>query len=361
MKTLVSPATSASWLSAKKPALIAGPCSAETETQVLQTAKQIAERFPEAIFRAGIWKPRTRPNAFEGLGEPALEWLKTAKQETGLRTSTEVANGEHVELALKHGVDILWIGARSTVNPFSVQEIADALKGVDIPVLIKNPVHPDIQLWVGAIERIAGAGITQLATIHRGFHSATASSFRNKPSWELAIEMKRLFPEIPMICDPSHICGNTELIPLIAQKALDLDMAGLMLETHIHPELAWSDAKQQVTPEHLQQIIGNLQIRTATAPDEAGKNVLSELRENINRLDSDLLQMMSERMHIASKIGQFKKNNGVTVLQVARWDEVLNTRISAGEMLGLGKDFVTRLYSLIHKESIDIQNQLMNQ
>ncbi len=344
----------------QKPVLIAGPCSAETETQVMQTAKQIALRFPEAIFRAGVWKPRTRPNAFEGVGEPALNWLQRVKEETGLKTSTEVATAEHVELALKYGVDLLWVGARSTVNPFSVQEIANALRGVDIPVLIKNPVHPDLQLWVGAVERIAGAGVQDIGLIHRGFHSPSASSFRNKPSWELAIEMKRLFPDIPMICDPSHICGNTELIPLVAQKALDLDMSGLMLETHIHPDLAWSDAKQQVTPEQLELLIGNLQTRSAEVTDEIGKNVLSDLRENINKLDSDLLQMMSERMLVAKKIGEFKKNNGVTVLQVARWDEVLNTRISAGEMLGLGKDFVTKLYSLIHRESIDIQNQLMN-
>lgn len=350
----------ASWLSASNPALIAGPCSAETETQVLQTAHQIASRFPNAVYRAGVWKPRTRPNAFEGVGEPALEWLKLVKTETGLRTSTEVANAEHTELALKHGVDILWIGARTTVNPFSVQEIADVLKGVDIPVMIKNPVHPDIQLWLGAIERISQAGITKLAAIHRGFHSPQPSSFRNKPHWNLAIELKRLLPEMPLICDPSHICGNTELIPLVAQKALDLDMAGLMLETHIHPELAWSDAKQQLTPDQLLELIGNLKPRQSSVTDEYGLNHLGELREIINKLDGDILQIMSERMLASKKIGEFKKDKGVTVLQVARWDEILNTRISAGEMLGLEKEFVTKLYSLIHKESIDVQNKLMS-
>lgn len=348
------------WFPAQKPVLIAGPCSAETEEQVLTTAHQIAERFPDALFRAGIWKPRTRPNAFEGLGAPALEWLKKVKEETGLRTSTEVANAEHTELALKAGVDVLWIGARSTVNPFSVQEIADVLKGVDIPVLIKNPVHPDIQLWLGAIERVSQAGITKLAAIHRGFHSATESSFRNKPHWNLAIELKRLLPELPLICDPSHICGNTELIPFVAQKALDLDMAGLMLETHIHPQLAWSDAKQQLTPDQLSEVIGNLKPRNADFSTEEGRNKLGELRESINKLDSDILQIMSDRMQVAKRIGEYKKENEVTVLQVARWDEILNSRISAGSMLGLEKEFVTKLYSLIHKESIDIQNKIMN-
>jgi chorismate mutase len=340
--------------------LISGPCSAESESQVLHTAKEIARHFPENIFRAGIWKPRTRPNAFEGVGSIGLAWLKKVKEETGMRVATEVASGKHVDECLKAGIDILWIGARTTVNPFSVQEIADALKGVDIPVLVKNPINPDIQLWLGALERFNNAGIYKLAAIHRGFHSFELTPFRNDPKWELAIELKTICPNLPIIVDPSHICGNTELIPYISQKAFDLAMDGLMIETHIQPSAALSDAKQQISPSNLNEIIKGLIVRKIDSSNAEFITQLEKLRKVINSIDDEILHVLSTRMSVAKQIGEYKKNNKVTILQIKRWEEILSSRLQKGEMMGLSVEFIKELYQLIHNESIRIQNSVMN-
>lgn len=343
-----------------KPLLIAGPCSAESEEQMLNTAKQIVAFYPNSVFRAGIWKPRTRPNSFEGIGDIGLKWMQSVKKETGLLTATEVANAEHVEKCLKHGIDILWIGARTTVNPFSVQEIADALKGTDIPVFVKNPIYPDLQLWAGALERINNAGIKKIAAIHRGFHSYDNGPFRNSPKWELAIELKTACPELSVICDPSHIGGTPELIPYLAQKAIDLDMDGLMIETHINPPSALSDAKQQVTPIELKNIISNLNIRSASIASIEMQTKLDELRSVIHKIDNDLLELLAKRMAVSTNIGEYKRDNNVTVLQVSHWRELVESSISNGHQLGLPKEFIKALYHLIHDESIRRQTEVMN-
>lgn len=340
--------------------LIAGPCSAETEEQMLNTARQIAVFYPNAVFRAGIWKPRTRPNTFEGIGDAGLKWMQLVKQETGLLTATEVATAEHVEKALNHGIDILWVGARTTVNPFSVQEIADALKGVDIPVFVKNPIYPDLQLWAGALERINNAGIKKLAAIHRGFHSYDNGPFRNSPKWELVIDLKTACPELPVICDPSHIGGTPELIPYLAQKAMDMDLNGLMIETHITPKAAWSDAKQQITPFELKEVISGLNIRSASVEDIELQTKLDELRSFIDKLDNDLLEVLAKRMAVSAQIGEYKRDNNVTVLQVAHWKKLIETSISKGNQLALPQDFIKALYQLIHDESIRRQTEVMN-
>jgi chorismate mutase len=344
----------------QKPLLIAGPCSAETEEQMLSTAGQLAAYYPNSIFRAGIWKPRTRPNTFEGIGDIGLQWMKLVKKETGLLTATEVANAEHVEKCLEAGIDILWIGARTTVNPFSVQEIADALKGTDIPVFVKNPINPDVQLWAGALERVNNAGIKKLAAVHRGFHTFDNGPFRNSPKWELAIELKTACPGLPVICDPSHISGSPELIPYIAQKAMDLDMDGLMIETHIDPSSALSDAKQQVTPFQLKEIMNDLNIRTSFIDDLEFRNKLEELRNLIRNLDNDLLEIMAKRMSVSSQIGEYKRDNNVTILQVAHWKKLVEESLSTGLILGLPNDFIKGLYQLIHDESIRRQTEVMN-
>jgi chorismate mutase len=308
------------WLpQVKKPLIISGPCSAETEKQVIATAIELAKTNRVNVLRAGIWKPRTRPNTFEGVGEKGLAWLKKAGVETGLPVATEVANAQHVDACLKNGIDILWIGARTTVNPFSVQEIADAVKGVDIPVFVKNPINPDLQLWMGALERINNAGITKIAAIHRGFSSFEKTPFRNAPKWEIAIELKTICPELDIICDPSHIAGNRALLPFIAQKALDLDMNGLMIESHIHPQTALSDASQQITPDALFQMLNELTIRESTSINKEFKSQLESLRTMIDELDEEIIQKMASRMKIAEKIGEYKKENNVTILQVKRW------------------------------------------
>jgi chorismate mutase len=343
-----------------KPLLIAGPCSAESEEQMMATAAQIAGYFPRAIFRAGIWKPRTRPNTFEGIGDIGLTWMQRVKKETGLLTATEVATADHVEKCLKHGIDILWIGARTTVNPFSVQEIADALKGVDIPVFVKNPIYPDLQLWAGALERVNNAGITKLAAIHRGFHSYDNGPFRNSPKWELPIELKTACPHLPLICDPSHISGTPELIPFIAQKAMDMDMDGLMIETHVQPKSALSDAKQQVTPFELKEIITDLHVRSANFEGTEMESKLEELRQIIGKLDNDLLELLAKRMTLSTQIGEYKRDNNVTILQVAHWKKIIEAGISNGAMIGLPEDFVKGLYQLIHDESIRRQTNVMN-
>ncbi|HET6245501.1 MAG: bifunctional 3-deoxy-7-phosphoheptulonate synthase/chorismate mutase type II [Bacteroidetes bacterium] len=350
-----------SWIAgAGKPLIISGPCSAETENQVLETAKAIAKTGTSTIFRAGIWKPRTRPNAFEGIGVKGLPWLKRVKQETGLLIATEVANAYHVEECLKYGIDMVWIGARTTANPFSVQEIADALKGVDIPVFVKNPIHPDLQLWIGALERINKAGITKLAAIHRGFHSYIEKLYRNTPNWELAIELKMLCPELPLICDPSHICGNTTLLFSVAQKAMDLDMDGLMIESHCAPQTALSDKDQQITPDELLELVSELVIRDASSKNVLFKNKLEELRSQIDNVDEEILLAMAERMIIVKEIGEYKKENSVTILQIKRWNKILKNQLKTAEKTGLSKEFIKDLYLLVHNESIRMQTEIMN-
>jgi chorismate mutase len=349
------------WITAtKEPLLIAGPCSAETEDQLVATAHLLKNTGRVTALRAGIWKPRTRPGEFEGIGSIGLEWLKRAKAETGLPTAVEVATAKHVEEALKAGVDILWVGARSTANPFTVQEIADALKGVDIPVMVKNPVNPDISLWIGALERINNAGITKLAAIHRGFSSYEKSAFRNEPMWDIAIHLKTLAPHLPLICDPSHISGNRDLIAYVSQKALDLDMQGLMIESHIDPSVAWTDAKQQVTPAALAELIDHLTLRKPETSNAQVNDKLSELRNNIDKIDDLIIQKMAERMKIAEQIGTYKKDNNITILQVNRWDEILHKRINYGKALKLSPDFTEKLLELIHSESIRKQTEIMN-
>jgi chorismate mutase len=312
------------------------------------------------VLRAGIWKPRTRPGQFEGAGEKGLEWLISAKKETGLPVTTEVANAAHVEACLKAGVDILWVGARTTVNPFSVQEIADALQGVDIPVMVKNPINPDLDLWIGALERLNKAGITKLAAIHRGFSSHEKGPLRNSPMWDISIELKSRIPALDIICDPSHIAGARELIPFISQKALDLDMVGLMIESHISPDNAWSDAKQQVTPAALKEIIDGLVVRTSNLDNKALKDALTQFRQQIDKLDEDILQKLATRMKISEQIGNYKKENRVTILQLNRWDEIVHSRLALANAMGLSKEFADNFLKLIHQESIQIQNWVMN-
>jgi chorismate mutase len=350
-----------SWITAKaQPLLIAGPCSAETEEQLVATAHLLAATGKVTALRAGIWKPRTRPGEFEGIGSIGLEWLKRAKAETGLPTAVEVATAKHVEEALKAGVDILWVGARSTANPFTVQEIADALKGVDIPVMIKNPVNPDLSLWIGALERINNAGITKLAAIHRGFSSYEKTAFRNEPMWDLAINLKTHAPELPIICDPSHISGNRELIPYVSQKALDMDMQGLMIESHIDPSVAWTDAKQQVTPSALVELIDRLTLRKPEVVNNDLRDKLADLRNGIDKIDDLVIAKLAERMKIVEQIGNYKKDNGITILQVNRWDEILQKRTNYGKALNLNPDFTEKLLELIHGESIRKQTEIMN-
>ena len=350
-----------SWIkTGKEPLVIAGPCSAETEDQLVATAHLLAATGKVSALRAGIWKPRTRPGEFEGIGSIGLEWLKRAKEETGLPTAVEVATAKHVEEALKMGVDILWVGARSTVNPFTVQEIADALKGVDVPVMVKNPVNPDLSLWIGALERINNAGITKLAAIHRGFSSYEKSAFRNEPMWDIAIHLKTLAPNLPIINDPSHITGNRDLIGYISQKALDLDMQGLMIESHIDPTVAWTDAAQQVTPAALADIIDHLALRKPEISNAEVKDALSELRSKIDKIDDLLIQKAAERMQISEKIGQYKKENNITILQVNRWDEIMKKRTAYAKALKLSPEFTEKLLELLHAESIRRQTEVMN-
>ncbi|MEJ5052975.1 chorismate mutase [Sphingobacterium sp. MYb382] len=350
-----------SWLdTGDKPLVIAGPCSAETEEQLVSTAHLLANTGRVNILRAGIWKPRTRPGEFEGIGSIGLQWLKRAKEETGLLTATEVATAKHVEEALAAGVDVLWIGARSTANPFTVQEIADALVGVDIPVFVKNPVNPDLSLWIGALERINGAGIKKLGAIHRGFSSFEKTAFRNEPMWDIAIQLKSACPELPIINDPSHICGNRELLPYIAQKAMDMDLQGLIIESHIDPSVAWTDAKQQVTPAALVELLDNLSVRRPASDNPAFEDKLTELRQQIDKLDDAILKQIGDRMKIAEKIGEYKRDNNVTILQVNRWDEIVEKRLKLATALSLSEDFATKYLELLHNESIRKQNEVMN-
>ena len=338
--------------------LISGPCSAETEKQLVDTALQLKETGLVDYLRAGIWKPRTNPGGYEGAGVKGLSWLLNAKKETGLKTATEVATGKHVEDSLNFEVDLLWIGARTSVNPFSVQQVADALKGTNAMVYIKNPVNPDIKLWIGALERIQKAGITNVGLIHRGFSSYGNTEFRNAPLWQIPIEMKRLFPEIPMICDPSHITGDRTRIFEISQKSLDLDYDGLIIESHISPDDAWTDKAQQITPKQLQTGYENLVLKSKSTDILDFQLQLDELRQQINFHDDELLSLIRSRMNIAEKIGELKKNNQVTVLQNNRWNEILLKSIDKGTKLKLSEEFVRSVMELLHVESIRLQNEI---
>jgi len=341
--------------------IISGPCSAETEEQVLATAHELVKLNPQVkVFRAGIWKPRTRPNNFEGVGLDALRWLTLVKKETGLKVAVEVANGQHVYECLKYGIDLLWIGARTTVNPFSVQEIADALKGVDIPVLVKNPLNPELQLWLGALERVNNAGISKLGAIHRGFSTFKKTPYRNSPEWYMAIELKRQLPELPIICDPSHITGKRSLIGEVSQKALNLAMNGLMIEAHINPQEAWSDAAQQLSPEGLHQVLSRLKFRTPEGEDILKEDLLELLREDIDDLDHELLDVIARRAEIAKKIGQYKKAHNMTILQVTRWDDLLSERLGKALALGLDETTMKEIFKQIHIQSIKIQEKVLS-
>ncbi|MFT3747626.1 MAG: chorismate mutase [Agriterribacter sp.] len=344
----------------KKPLIISGPCSAETEAQVIETAQRLANTGKVDMLRAGIWKPRTRPGSFEGIGTKGLPWLQQAKKLTGLPTTVEVATAKQTEDALHFDVDMLWIGARTTVNPFSVQEVADALRGADVPVLIKNPINPDLELWTGAVERVAKAGIKKIGLIHRGFSSYGNTDYRNAPMWHLAIEMKRRNPELIMINDPSHICGRRDILLEVAQKAIDLDYDGLMIESHIDPDNAWSDAKQQVTPEKLAEMLDAIVWRKEDVNSEAFHAALEKLRQQINHLDDEMMQLLSQRMKLAEKIGQYKKENNITILQTSRWNEILERAFVRGEKIGLSKEFITKYFDAVHMESINHQNKIMN-
>lgn len=342
------------------PILISGPCSAETEEQLITTCKQLAETKKVDVLRAGIWKPRTKPGSFEGVGADGLKWLAEAKKETGLKTAVEVANVKHVYSALKHNVDILWLGARTTVNPFAVQEIADALEGVDTIVLLKNPVNPDIDLWEGGIERILKAGVKNVGAIHRGFSKYGESNFRNPPQWQIPIELKQRFPELTLICDPSHICGKRDTLLEISQEAIDLNFDGLMIESHITPDKAWSDAKQQITPFELKKLIEQIIIRESKLPKKGKDTELDNLRQKINILDSELIEILSQRMKTTDLIGEYKKQNRIKILQSNRWEEIVEKSVIEGQSKGLTKDFIVKFLSDIHLESITRQNNIMN-
>ena len=341
----------------KKPYLIAGPCSAESENQLLTIAKAIEGTAD--VFRAGVWKPRTKPNSFEGIGKEALTWLKTVQQETGMKVCTEVATAKHVELCLESGVDMLWIGARTTVNPFYVQEIAEALKGVDIPVFVKNPIHPELGLWLGAFERLNKVGIKQLAAIHRGFYSYEKSVFRNDPKWELPIKLRKEIRGLPIICDPSHIAGKATLIEDIAQTAMDINLDGLMIETHNNPAVALSDAEQQVKPEKLKNIMQNLVLRDTKLRDEQFKEQLLDFRNQIDNFDNQIISLLNSRKQVVEKIADFKNENRLTIFQIERWFEILSTRKDNASLLGLDEQMVEELFALIHKYSILTQTKIM--
>ncbi len=344
------------WLKYDKiPWLIAGPCSAESRQQVMSIARQLNKSPYVKVFRAGIWKPRTRPNTFEGVGKVGLEWLKEVKAETSLMTTTEVANTKHVELCLENDVDILWIGARTTVNPFLVQEIANALKGVNIPVLVKNPINAELGLWLGAIERLYNAGIKKLAAIHRGFSTYVRMAYRNNPNWQIPIELKRQLPNITLICDPSHIGGHRKFIEPISQTALDLGITGLMIETHTHPEKAKSDSKQQITPNALMKLLNKLKARDAAITDKEVKKRIARLRAEISQTDSQIIEDIAERMRSADEIGRLKQEHNIPVLQLNRWEHLLKDHMAKAEQLGLESEFIKAVFELIHTHAVKRQ------
>lgn len=340
----------------ERPIVIAGPCSAESEEQVMTTAKQLADKGCR-MFRAGVWKPRTKPGGFEGQGEAALPWLQNVKKTTGMLVATEVATPEHVELALKYGIDILWVGARTSANPFAMQALADSLKGVDVPVLVKNPVNPDLELWIGALERINQAGITRLAAIHRGFSSYDKKIYRNLPMWQIPIELRRRYPSLPILCDPSHIGGTRELIAPLCQQAMDLGFDGLIVESHCSPDNAWSDAKQQVTPDVLDYILSLLVIREEKVTTEG----IHALRKQIDELDNQLIELLAKRMRVCREIGQYKKEHNMTVLQTSRYNEILDKRGAQGVLCGMSSEFIRSVFEEVHEESVRQQIEIINQ
>ncbi len=339
----------------ERPFVIAGPCSAETEEQVMKTAKELASKGCHN-FRAGVWKPRTKPGGFEGNGEKAMPWLQEVKKETGMLVSTEVATPEHVEIVLKYGVDILWVGARTSANPFAMQALADSLKGVDVPVLVKNPVNPDLELWIGALERINGAGVKRLGAIHRGFSSYDKKIYRNLPMWQIPIELKRRIPDLPILCDPSHIGGCRELIAPLCQQAMDMGFEGLIVESHCEPDKAWSDAKQQVTPDVLDYILSLLVVRDGTITTEG----ISQLRSQIDDLDNQLMDLLAKRMRVCREIGQYKKEHNMTVVQTGRYNEILDKRGAQGALCGMSAEFVKQVFEMIHEESVRQQIEIIN-
>ena len=339
----------------ERPFVIAGPCSAETEEQVMTTARQLAMKGCHN-FRAGVWKPRTKPGGFEGHGEKALPWMQQVKQETGMNVATEVATPEHVELALKYGIDILWIGARTTANPFAMQALADALRGVDVPVFVKNPVNPDLELWIGAMERLNQAGVKRLGAIHRGFSSYEQKIYRNNPLWQVPIELRRRVPELPLICDPSHIGGRRELIAPLCQQAMDLGADGLIVESHCDPDKAWSDAKQQVTPDVLDYILSLLVIRDEHTTNEG----IQQMRKQIDELDNQIMDILARRMKVCREIGHYKKEHNMTVLQATRYNEILNKRGVQGSLSGMAPEFVAKVFESIHEESVRQQMEIIN-
>ncbi len=349
------------WLTKdKRPIVIAGPCSAETEDQVIETAKRLKATGKMDIFRAGVWKPRTRPNSFEGVGVKALPWMKRVKDEIGLPTTVEVANAKHAEMCLEFGIDILWLGARTTVNPFAVQDIADALRGVEIPVLVKNPINPDLALWIGGIERLQKVGIKEVGAIHRGFSNLGEKYYRNRPQWQIPLEFMRLNPEIPMINDPSHICGRRDILQDVGQKAMDLDFDGLMVETHIDPDNAWSDAKQQITPEVFGAMVTEMVLREDYEDNPQLQSQLEYLRREIDHVDDELMNLLSNRMKIARDIGAYKKDNNMTILQQKRWNDIIEKSKNVAVKHGLSTEFVTKFINAIHEESINQQENIFN-
>lgn len=345
------------WLN-RRQYLIAGPCSAESREQLLSTAHYLKGLKQMAIYRAGVWKPRTRPGQFEGIGEQALPWLQEVQQQTGLPVAVEVAQASHVKTALNYGMDVLWIGARTVVNPFSVQEIADALKENPVPVMVKNPVNPDLNLWIGAIERLQQAGAPAVAAVHRGFYFFEESPFRNAPMWEIPIELKRRFPDIPVICDPSHICGVTDKIPEVAQKALDLEMEGLMIEVHPSPDKAVTDAAQQLSFQAMDRMLEQLVIRDYNTRSQY-RDRLSQLRSEIDKIDTELLEILARRMEIIKEIGEYKKQRNITILQSDRFREMINDRLQRAEKYNLDKNFLLKLLQQVHKESVRQQQRIL--
>ncbi len=362
MTSIVETKFEKTWLTKeKRPIVIAGPCSAETESQVIETAQRLKQTDKVDIYRAGIWKPRTRPNSFEGIGAQGLPWIKRVKDEIGFPVTVEVAKASHVELCLEFGVDILWIGARTTVNPFAVQEIANAIQGVDIPILVKNPINPDLSLWLGGIERIEKAGIKEIGGIHRGFSNLSETYYRNRPQWQIPVEFKRLRPDLPLLNDPSHICGRRDTLFDVGQKAMDLNFDGLMIESHIDPDNAWSDAKQQITPEVLGQMITDMVLRVDYEDIKLMQDQLAYLREEISHIDEDLMNLLSSRMSISRKIGAYKKDHNMTILQQKRWDMIRKKSKEEAVKRNLSEEFIIRFINAIHDESINQQEDVFKQ
>ena len=354
----IIPGTEWGFFTLPRPMCIAGPCSAETEEQVMETAKGL-NAFGIHVFRAGIWKPRTHPGSFEGVGTPGLKWLKKVKETYGMKVCTEVASEKHVLECIKYGVDVIWIGARTSANPFLMQEIADALEGTDIPVLVKNPVNPDLDLWIGALERLNRAGLRKLGVIHRGFSTSAPIPYRNDPGWKIAIELRTRYPKLAFFADPSHMAGDRKYLLELSQRAMDLGLDGLMVESHCDPSCAWSDAKQQLTPHDLQTLLESLVIRDNTSENEAYKEGIDALRTRIDVLDENLLKLLADRMKISSQIGTYKKNHNVAILQAGRWEQVLSDMVAKGAALGISEAAITAIMTAIHDESVRVQNEVM--